>query len=160
MTLTTYLGFEIETHGDVLDKYVLAAAHAANETFEILGFRGKKPKIEIGTDYVIISGAGSASAYEPEKNKIDLGIKGIQRKKSKRVSLEVAVAAFSAHEAAHHFMKESGVYLTEIELEDPKDYEKVAENDLETSPNAIAKRVIENIYGIKIAFTKEAGVRK
>jgi hypothetical protein len=33
-------------------------------------------------------------------------------------------------------------------------------NHLETSPYAIARKVVENIYGIKIAFTKRRGVRR
>jgi len=152
MTKTNYLGFEIEAYGNVSDAYVRMAAISANEVFKMMKFNGEKPKIDIGQDYVIFAGKKCASLYELDKTpRICLGLKGIKRKKYLRLPLEVAVAAYSAHEAAHHVQKNlNALEFKEIEIENPEEYKEIENHALEIVSNEVSKQVVKNLYGIKI----------
>jgi hypothetical protein len=148
-------GFEIIRHGKVSDTYISAAIKAVEMSFKMYEFSGDKPRIEISENYVIFNGKKCPALYDPAiPQRIILGLRGIREKSIKGVPLEIAVASFAAHDATHH-MQET-LYPSEIKevyVESVDQSEDVKNHEFELEANAVAYRVIKDLYGINISFT-------
>ena len=161
MPVLKYKGFEIEKHGKVNDYLIKIAAKSIDEVFNLMHYGGEKPRIEVGSGYVIFAGKKIPSLYEKENPVIKLGIKGIVKNKKRSLPLEIAVVAYAAHEAAHHvqnILNYEG--FEKINVKDLKEYEKIKDDALEIIANQIAGIIVKNLYGKNISFTDKKKIKK